>query len=179
MTAETRREMFRACWWAIAKIAARRWLHARGCSETAQRLSQTREAQLAAQEKTKSRVEEISSGLRTTAQRSACTGKFKRELSHGICDLCRRCGEIPVVGGGDIGDRDAIERVALQVAAAPADELSAVVAGADVLTQTQACGGEERGNFVWKKAESPWLADLFERAQKFFGVGECGGMIEG
>src|SRR5580658_653052 len=179
MTAEPRREMFRVRSPASATIAARRWARARGCSETAQRLSQTREAQLAAQEETKSHVEEISSGLRTTAQRSACTGKFKRGLSHGVRDLCRRCYEIPVEWRGDIGDRDAIERVALHVAAALAHELSAVIGGADVLTQAQTCSGEEAGNFVGKEAESPWLADLLERAQQFFGVGKCGRMIEG
>jgi len=63
--------------------------------------------------------------------------------------------------------------------AAVAHELSAVIGGADVLTQAQACGGEEVGNFVGKEAESPRLADLFERAQKFFGIRKCCRMIEG
>jgi hypothetical protein len=71
-------------------------------------------------------------------QRSACSGEFKRGLSHGVCGLCTRWREILLVRRGDIGDRDAIERVALHVAAVLAHELSAVVAGADVLAEAQA-----------------------------------------
>jgi len=72
------------------------------------------------------------------AQRSACTAEFKRGLSHGVRGLCTRWREILLVRRGDIGDRDAIERVAPHVAAALAHELSAVVAGADVLAEAQA-----------------------------------------
>jgi hypothetical protein len=113
------------------------------------------------------------------AQRSACTAEFKRGLSHGVYYLCRRCRKILLVRSGDIGDGDATERVAVHVPAAVAHELSAVVAGADVLAQAQACGGEEAGNLVGKKAKSPWLANLFEGAKQFFGIGKCGGMVEG
>src|ERR1700733_2706090 len=177
MTAEPRREMFRVRSRASETNAARGWRQAR-CSRAARTRVQMRAARRAAQGRSKSRVEEISSGLRT-ARRSARTGKFKRGLSHGVRDLCRRCWETSVEWHGDISDRDAVERVTLHMTAAVAHELSAVIGGADVLTQAQSCGGEEVGNFVGKEAESPRLADLFERAQKFFGIRKCCRMIEG
>src|SRR5271163_1443970 len=158
-----RGEMLRERWLAAARIVARKQQRVRRCPEAARRFYQTRKARPAARARAKSRGKGISSRLQM-AQRSACTGKFKRGLSHGVCDLCRRYGEILLLRRGNIGDRDAIERVAVHVPAAVAHELSAVVAGADVLVEAQACGGEEAGNFVGKKAKSPRLANLFEGA---------------
>src|SRR6202167_1320632 len=118
------------------RIVARKWRGVRGRSLAALAVQRDCKALRRAQASPTPRREDISSRLRT-AQRPAGTAKFKRGLSHGVRDLCRRCCEIPVLVRGDIGEGHAIELGALHVAAALAHELSAIVTGAHVLAQAQ------------------------------------------
>src|ERR1700689_336090 len=105
------------------RIVARKWRGVRGRSLAALAFQRDPKALRAAQASPTPRIEDISSRLRT-ARRPAGTAKFKRGLSHGVRDLCRRCCGIPVLVRGDIGEGNAIELVALHVGAARVHEIS-------------------------------------------------------